>query len=388
VEKKEKSKKTKSVKTKETPKKDKEIVISKKEKKAKRKIYLSYGIRITISIIIIIFLSLTGLFCTSKTLDIEKAKIIKYKETGNLDYKVYLKENNFYEQSYLGKGIVYIANLIKNINVDVNYDFVIEEKADINISYEIIGKLSITGGNGKNKLYEKEYVLKRMAQEFLPQYNMYNIKDNIVIDYDYYNTLANSFKSTYGLGDASSNLIIYVKLNKAVKNDSQNININESKQMSLTIPLTQKTLEISINDTGITGDKSIVKESRVTSANIVFGVLSVVSFIIVVFVIIKLLKLLSVLSPKTTKYDKYIKKVLREYDRLIVETPTEPKYEETDVIKINRFEELLDARDNLKRPIMYHNLVSHQKCHFYIENGNTMYLLTIKATDLENNNKK
>ena len=75
---------------------------------------------------------------------------------------------------------------------------------------------------------------------------------------------------------------------------------------------------------------------------------------------------------------------------MIVETPTAPILENKEIIKIKRIEELLDARDNLKRPIMYHSLVEHQKCYFYIENQNTIYLLTIKETDLQqaSENKK
>ena len=48
-----------------------------------------------------------------------------YKETinyyKNLDYKVYLLDNDFYDQDYLKKDMVYVANLIKN----VGYGFVL-----------------------------------------------------------------------------------------------------------------------------------------------------------------------------------------------------------------------------------------------------------------------
>jgi len=89
------------------------------------------------------------------------------------------------------------------------------------------------------------------------------------------------------------------------------------------------------------------------------------------------------IKQKRNKYDKFVKKIITEYDRLIVETETKPRLENKEIIKIRKFEELLDARDNLKRPIMYHTVTKHQKCYFYIEKDNTIYLLIIKAVDLE-----
>ena len=50
--------------------------------------------------------------------------------------------------------------------------------------------------------------------------------------------------------------------------------------------------------------------------------------------------------------------------------------------------ELLDVRDNLKMPIIYVNIVKHQKGLFYIKNDNDIYMITIKNIDLVNSKKK
>lgn len=344
--------------------------------------YISYTARVVICAVCFLTCMLLSFLFLTKTLQVEEAKIVNYQENGSLDYKVYLKPNEFYEQEYLGKDMYYIASIIKNISVDINYQFMIEQPVDTNFSYQIVAKLSIAGDQGKNRLYEKEYILIDKKLQPVTGTTIQSIKENIVIDYDYYNDLANRFKSTFGV-DAASDLALYVRINKSALNTSQEININEMSNMSLTIPLTQKTLNVQLNDTGINNTKSIVKESKVTFGNIFFGILCFVIFILAVAFILKTLELLFVLVPKKSKYDKYISKILNEYDRLIVETPTSPRTENKEIIKIKKFEELLDARDNLKRPIMHHTLVPHQKCYFYIESENIIYLLTIKATDLE-----
>lgn len=85
---------------------------------------------------------------------------------------------------------------------------------------------------------------------------------------------------------------------------------------------------------------------------------------------------------KKSAYDKYISKLLNEYDRLIVETTTCPIINGDNVIVIDKFQELLDVRDNLKLPIMYYIVNKHQKCCFYILHENKIYLNIVKAVDL------
>ena len=65
---------------------------------------------------------------------------INYIEKSNIDYKVYLKENNFYENEYLEKDKVYVASLIDKILIDFKYDFDIEKENDLAFKYDVIAK--------------------------------------------------------------------------------------------------------------------------------------------------------------------------------------------------------------------------------------------------------
>ena len=58
-----------------------------------------------------------------------------------------------------------------------------------------------------------------------------------------------------------------------------------------------------------------------------------------------------------------------------------PDLNQFEVIKISKFTELLDVRDNLKLPIMYYVVAKHHKSYFYIKKDNDIYLLTVKETD-------
>ena len=355
----------------------------KKIKKLNKKfnIYIGYHARIVIYMVtFLIFIGLSGLL-VGLFLNIEDEQVVSYRENGNSDYKVYLKPNNFYDAPYLGENMTYIASLIKNIDVDFNYKFNIGETVNFNLSYDIIGKLSISDESSGNVLFTKEYTLLDDKTYQLTN-NAISIKESVSLDYDYYNNLVNSFKSIYGIS-ADSSLTVYMKINDKITDQEGNSVLNDRSELSIEIPLSERTIDISIKDKEINTSGNLVTKKDVTFNNILFAVLAFISFVVSVMLLLRGLEHIFMLRVKKSNYDKFISKILKEYDRLIVETPTYPNFQNLNVIKIQRIEELLDVRDNLKLPIMYHNIVSHHKCCFYIHHNNDIYLMTVKATDLE-----
>ena len=153
--------------------------------------------------------------------------------------------------------------------------------------------------------------------------------------------------------------------------------------MLIQIPLSQRSVSISMDYKDINRNSKLVKSSSITVKNVAFIVVSVVLLLVSFYGLYNVLKLLGLLSNKRSAYDKYIAKMMRQYDRLIVKHYTCPDLSNYNVIKIREFNELLDMRDNLKVPIMFYNVTDHQKSYFYIVNNNDLYLLVLKAVDFE-----
>lgn len=357
----------------------------KTEDSNKKEVYIDFKLRligytltfITLFVLTIIFLQ--GTFST------EASKLINYNENSNLDYKVYLKANEFYETNYLGKNKVYVASLIDNVEISFKYNYNIEKPSDVDFNYSIVAKLTIDDGTSKNNYFEKEYVLLSNKVASIKEGTNYNLNEKVIIDYDYYNSLANSFKQQYGV-DTTSNLTVYLKVNK--KSDIENANNSiENSTMFVKIPLSEKSVNIELNYQDINNSNYIIQENDSKLDNIVFGILSLISLAATLIFTVQLIRLLTLLRGKKSAYDKYINKILNEYDRLIVENGTGPDTKTTNVIKISQFDELLDVRDNLKLPIMYYVIAKHTKCCFYIKHNRDLYLMVVKAVDLEEENK-
>ena len=357
----------------------------KTEDNNKKEVYIDFKLRligytltfITLFVLTIIFLQ--GTFST------EASKLINYNENSNLDYKVYLKANEFYETNYLGKNKVYVASLIDNVEISFKYNYNIEKPSDVDFNYSIVAKLTIDDGTSKNNYFEKEYVLLSNKVASIKEGTNYNLNEKVIIDYDYYNSLANSFKQQYGV-DTTSNLTVYLKVNK--KSDIENANNSiENSTMFVKIPLSEKSVNIELNYQDINNSNYIIQENDSKLDYIVFGILSLISLAATLIFTVQLIRLLTLLRGKKSAYDKYINKILNEYDRLIVENGTGPDTKTTNVIKISQFDELLDVRDNLKLPIMYYVIAKHTKCCFYIKHNRDLYLMVVKAVDLEEENK-
>ena len=82
-----------------------------------------------------------------------------------------------------------------------------------------------------------------------------------------------------------------------------------------------------------------------------------------------------------------IKKILKEYDRLIVNTKTAPDTKGKKIVEVDSFDELLDVRDNLKLPIKYYIVEEHKESKFYINHEEELYLYVVISDDEETNSK-
>ena len=361
----------------------KEDMIPVKQKKSKRKrgIYLGYYSRLIFNVILFLSLVVTSYIFINKSIVIQEAKNVSYEEHGNTDYKVFLKDNIYYEDKYLDKNMSYIANLIDYISVDYNYKFKADTLFDGEYSYKIRADLEILNAENKTLFFTKKYDLIKEKTFTIENQNEYNIVENIKIDYDHYNSLANGFKSSYGV-DTESNLIIYLDLYRNIdQNSINNPNINGNGTIKLTIPLSEKAINIKMDSMEINNKNVITSLDDYYLEDIKYLIIGVISLIVSLYLFIKIVKRLSRLSISPTDYDKTLKKILNQYDRLIVTTSSMPNLEKNNIIKLKEFVELLDAKDNLHKPIFFIEVTPHQKAYFFIQDDDKIILFTLKNID-------
>lgn len=342
--------------------------------KKKKKIHFSYEFRLTLSIITFIFSVIMICFFATQYIKVNKADIVNYTENGKINYRVLLKDNKYYDENYVDQNMMYVANLIDKIEINFDYDLFIDRLLDCNVDYNIVANLIIKDGVSDKIFYNKKYDLAADHSESTNYNNNYN--KSLLIDYPYYNLLASQFKGDLGVDTES-----FLRVSLNIKKNSNEVLINDSN-IYIDIPLSERAFEITISPMKLNNNSQTIKE-----ANVEFGDKKNLVFIVVFAVIclislIRIIRLISKALTKKSNYQKYIAKLLREYDRLIVETVKVPDFSEMNVNKVVEFKELLDVRDNLKLPIIFTEVNKNHKAYFYIQSDNNVYLYVVKDLDM------
>jgi len=342
--------------------------------------------KLLIDIIIFFAFFILSIYLLLNGVNYNNSKTIYYEEKSNLDYKVYLKKNDFFNTNYLEKDKLYIASLIDKIKIYFNYNYNIYEKENIKFNYKIIGKLIIFDNTGNKVYYEKEYSLLNNKTVLMNNQKEKIINEEIDIDYSKYNEIASKFKSSYQI-DTESKFIINMTINK--RNIDSNLEyINDTSIMSITIPLSKKSVEISLDYKDVNNSNYIIKNESYIKKNIPYIIMAIITIFLTIFMVIKIKRNIFKIIKKKTKYDKYVNKLLREYDRLIVETYNLISLENKEIILLKKFNEILDVHDNLQLPILYHVITKHKKCYFYIVHGDIAYLYIVSASNFGDKNEK
>ena len=354
-------------------------------KKTKEKKYY-----LKVIILILLFAIFIGLsfLCFKKSIIIQKEQNVFYEEVGTPNYKIYLKDNNYYKQDYLDKDMSYISNLIDYVSINYDYKFISDTELNGEYYYKIVADLEIRNQQNNSLFYVERYDLTEEKKFPIKNEKEYVINETIDIEYDSYNAIANNFEASYGV-DTESNLTVSLELHRKIDGTLvSNSDINSDDKINLIIPLSEKTINLKTEPLAIKNNnvKISLNHYKINDIKYLIGALLFLGFSLTIFIYIT--KKAISLKPKVNSYDKILRKILRQYDRLIVNVNTMPNFKKGNTIEVDSFYELLDAKDSIHNAIFYYEVTPHQKCYFYINNDNNFIVYTLKNSYLKKKNKK
>ena len=340
--------------------------------------YISY----LLLIVSFIFL-LASIYLISSSVVLFGEKIdLTYNEIGKADYTVYLNKNNHYDSNYLDSGMKYIGSLINTVNTRFNYQFYTDKNIDFSYKYKINGELIIFDKNDTNKVfYTKE---EELVSEVIENITSNNIVINQLanIDYKKYNEYVESYKKEYGV-DVSGKLVVSMDVELlGIDSESKN-DLFKNNELQITIPLTEKAVEITIDTKNIDKKDYLVSDMNKGISSPYLLVIGIICFIAAVVEFIygdKLYKL----YVKDNIYNITVDKILKEYNKLIVNGEVsidENKF--TNKIYPETFIELVDASERLQSPILFYEVVPNEKWFFIIIKDNDLYKFRISKSYLE-----
>ena len=342
------------------------IILYHKKKRKKHKIKLAI---IGISLIVT-FLILIGIYCV-----LNKEHSISYKEKTKVNYGVNLIENEFYENNYIDEGIDIISGLINNINVEFSYNLDIAEELEYKYSYKIIAETQVKEKSKTNSIYEtKEEILNKAEQEGKAKKLV--ISEKINLNYNKYNDQINKLITAYKLSNTTSELHLTLHLNVINKRTGEQIN-KENNEMSLVVPLTTKTVEITVNENDSQG-QIIIQEAQYQNTKYIL-IIAVLMLIMGLITLGRLVKYISDTRSAEKMYEDELKKILFDYKSYVQKINNELDYNDYKIIKIDTFNELLEMREEIQASILMYTEENIRRTTFMMINGNLLFEYILSA---------
>lgn len=306
----------------------------------------------------------------------------QYTEQAKVDYKVNLKENEFYQESSLDEKSAVIASLIQNIEIQFNYNFNLSQEQDYTYNYNIVAKTNVKESKKDNVIYETtEELLSKPAQA--SNSKKLNILEKLTIDYNEYNDKISKFINVYGLNDTTSTLELSMYVNIINKYDGTQVN-KDNKVMTISIPLTTKTVDVRISSNVIkdTGNM-LIKKSEFENAQYLFvaGVISAVAGFVL---LAKFVKYILDTRSAETMYAQELKQILFSYKSYIQKSNNEISKKGYKVIQINSFNEILGLRDTMQTPILMYTSEEELSTEFIIISNKILYVYVLSAKEIRN----
>ena len=286
-----------------------------------------------------------------------------------------LKENRFINEKSLDMNKTYVTDLIKNMDLNVNYNFNPNKDLPVEYEYSIIGSLgSVYTDDGKEyKVWEKDYPLLETKKGTTN--GIYNINEKININLEKFNIEVNDFEQTMGMSLDSFltiKLIVKSKINVEGKQyeNKYNSNIRVSLGDKITI------VEGKLNEQ----NSNSIKQTVMSKNNIkVFNIiLNLIIMLISIYVFIYILNRTKEIKNIKNEYKLELNRILKACQDKIVKVNRKMEVDNSKTIDVNDFVELIKLSEELFKPILYWNSDDEKEAWFCVISSNVTYRFILK----------
>ena len=346
--------------------------------KFKNKIRKSTKYAVTIISIVVLIFSFINFI---KTMQKENMKtftkeIYKYTNKYNYDYKVNLISNKYMTNEEIkDKNLAYVTDLIDNIKLDLNYDYIANKNSEIKCSYSVVGMMQAvyTKNGEEQKIWEKEETLLN-EKEIKSASDNIKINEKLKLDLKEKNNLINNFKQQLGMTIEAK---YTVKLKIKVTTDIEGKEIVDELEPFINIDLAEKTTKIK-GENNTENTEYISKDYKVTKKS---SVLSMFIDIVLMIIAVSALRYVSkskIANVVRNEYKYELNRILKICQDKIVQVSTKPNDEEIEVIYVKDFGEIFKVSEELFKPILYYNAKENEEAWFSVMSGKTSYRFVLK----------
>lgn len=345
---------------------------NKTEKNNSKIMYIVYSVLIIIAVIGAIYIS-------KKDIADTVVSQINYIDKPSINYKVYYKDNPFYDEPYLNEGYDYVSQYVDTIDADFDYYFNYSEAVNGTYDYYVKTTLYVyEPGEVSNEYWKKSYKNTDKITNTVNNQTDYHVKNNFKINFNTYVNDYNEYKANTILSTSAKLVVEFIIDNNIDYNGIDEL--KGTKSLKLEIPISDAHFKISsiapsgINKTYV--KKEINSQERTLKKSIVIS-LWIFAGVLLLFIILRYVSDLRKSSP----YQRKLKKILTTYDNVIVHANKMPFVNELSVVFVTSFEELVDAQAEVRLPINFKENKRKQTATFILVRNNIAWVYQLKGSD-------
>jgi hypothetical protein len=343
------------------------------QKKSVRTLYYAISIFVAIVAVVQIY---RGLY----PVDVEEV-YYNYNINRDVNYKVYLKDNDFYEEEYLDMDKQYTSELIDYIDIDFSYLFTGSKLTDISYSYDVSG--AIVGeyentSSGKSEIWRKKYTLLD-AQSFIKNSSTtFDVNQNIKFDYQKYSEVVSDFRSRFKLA-IDANFVMTFDVTYTGKINGTDETVSGTDTIEISIPLSKTTLAITTKY-----DKNTNENLTSSYSTQDLWQVCVSAIVLIILTILFLLNKDKLITDKKTEYMKIRDKIMKDYKEIIVEVTSDANLDKLEILEIKTFDDMIDIEEELKSPILSYEIRKDKECWFVVVNDKYAYRYILNSKSIKN----
>lgn len=353
----------------------------KANKKSQENIILSQWLEvIVIFIAIITFIVslniLTEFFSNKKK--VESVKYV-YGIQNDLDYKVYMFDNNFFDETYLDMNKNYMSKLVNTINFNYNNILTISKISNIEYDYTVNATIKAETKEQTDYydsvVWTKKYTLIPTKYGKINEQTENNIDIPIVIDYQVYRQLVSEFQNQMRL-DVDSYLDIQIIINYKFYVDGDKVNKTENAHIK--VPLSGQTFKIK-SDYQKQTEETVYNEIEIekNSIKLLGGIILFVSSLFCCIVLIAIL----IKDTKKAEYIIKLNKILKNYGDIMARVRKLPSIEGKEIYELDDFSDLINIEEELKIPIIYYEKKVNKEGWFLIIHFDIVYRFILREKE-------
>ncbi|MGB4438068.1 MAG: DUF5305 family protein [Sedimentibacter sp.] len=299
--------------------------------------------------------------------------VYSYTNNASLDYTVFLKPNNLYNDNKLEEGKIYITEFVDYIDTNLKYEFTGERAADIKGEYNVTAKVQGFTGEGEKiiNIWEKDFPVL--------QYKLINtndgkvsINERVKLNLYEYNIFVKEIKEASKI-NCQATLTLYLNVDLAGSKDE--LPIKESISPSLIIPL--DTAMFGITENNIKDQSGAIEKTVQVPLSV--NKIQVLVFGIILAVLIAALIILlffTQISLDKNPLEKVLNKIFKKHGNRLVAISSDIEIKNSIIVK--SIDDLVKIADEIGKPILYKYSDNYREINkFYVSNEDEIYVLDL-----------